>query len=89
MSHGIPVVVSRMGALQYTVRDGETGLLAQPGDAADLAEKITRIWADAELARRLGRGGRSHAELNFSPRAHFDRLVGIYSQAIDLAGQTA
>jgi glycosyltransferase involved in cell wall biosynthesis len=81
MSHGIPVVASRLGALQYTVLDGRTGLLAQPGDVADLAEKITRIWGDAELARTLGRGGREHVERNFSHRAHFDRTMEIYSQA--------
>jgi glycosyltransferase involved in cell wall biosynthesis len=82
MSHGIPVVASRIGALQGTVRDGETGFLAETGDAADFAEKIARIWNDPELARRLGANARRVVETQFSRQAHFDRLVPIYAEAI-------
>jgi glycosyltransferase involved in cell wall biosynthesis len=86
MSHGIPVVASRIGALEGTVRDGETGLLAQAGDAADLAEKIARIWNDAALARRLGANARKVVESEFSHQAHFDRLMRVYAEAIGEAG---
>ena len=86
MSHGIPVVASRIGALQETVRDGETGLLAEPGNAADFAEKIGRIWTDPGLARRLGRNARRRVESEFSHQAHFDRLARVYAQAIAQAG---
>lgn len=82
MSHGIPVVASRLGALQATVCDGETGLLAQPGDAADLAEKIRAIWDQPALARRLGANARKRAQSQFSRQAHFDRLLPIYADAI-------
>jgi len=78
MSHGVPVVASRIGALQETVRDGETGLLAEPGNAADLAEKLGRVWADADLARRLGRNARLRVEEEFAESAHFTRLVQVY-----------
>ncbi len=36
MASGIPVITSRIGGLPYTVSDGATGLLFEPGDAADL-----------------------------------------------------
>ena len=81
MSHGIPVVASSLGALKETVRDGETGLHARPGDVTDFAEKIARIWNDADLARRLGRGARRHVESQFSEQAHFDRIMRIYAEA--------
>ena len=82
MSHGIPVVASRLGALDGTVRDGETGLLAEPGNAADFAEKIGRVWNTPELARRLGRNARRYVETQFSGQAHFDRLFSVYEEAI-------
>lgn len=81
MSHGIPVIVSRIGGLQYSIRDGESGLLVEPGDAADLADKIRRVWDDPALARRLGSGARRHADAHFSPQAHVDRLMQIYAEA--------
>jgi glycosyltransferase involved in cell wall biosynthesis len=87
MSHGIPVVASRLGGLQGTVRDGATGLLAEPGNAADFAAKIRRIWDDPDLARRLGRGARSHVESQFSHGVHFDRLMRIYDEAVARVGQ--
>jgi glycosyltransferase involved in cell wall biosynthesis len=78
MSHGVPVVASRIGALSETVRDGETGLLAEPGDVSGLASAIRRIWDDAALARNLGHGGRRHVETQYGERAHFDRMMRIY-----------
>lgn len=78
MSHGVPVVASRIGALPETVVDGETGLLARPGDAADLADRIARVWNDPALARRLGANGRRRAEEEFSEDVHVARLVGVY-----------
>lgn len=56
MSLGVPVVASRFGALQYTVRDGVSGLLFEMNNPEDLAEKITRIWNDPQLAKSLGEG---------------------------------
>ncbi len=86
MGHGIPVVASRTGGLQGSIRDGETGLLAEPGNVADFAAKIGRVWADPDLARRLGRGAREHALQAFSHQAHFDRMMRIYREVLAEAG---
>src|SRR2546422_2513917 len=61
MACGSPVVASRVGGLQTTVRDGETGLLVAEGDPCALAETITRVLADGALHWRLGREGRRWA----------------------------
>ena len=61
MACGSPVVASRVGGLQTTVRDGETGLLVAEGDPCALAETITRVLADGALRWRLGREGRRWA----------------------------
>jgi D-inositol-3-phosphate glycosyltransferase len=55
MACGTPVVASRAGGLQFTVRDGETGLLTPPGDAAALAAAIGKLLDDPALRQRLGR----------------------------------
>lgn len=55
---GCPVVASDVGGVSSFVRDGENGLLAQPGDPEDLAAKITRVLEDPEQARRMGQRGR-------------------------------
>jgi glycosyltransferase involved in cell wall biosynthesis len=80
MSHGVPVVVSRIGALTETVVEGVTGLYANPGDARDLARQLRRVWDDAALARELGRNGRKRIEETFSDRMHFERLSRVYGE---------
>ena len=53
-ARGRPVVATRVGSLRDLVRDGETGLLVEPGDAAGLARAIVTLLADRELASRMG-----------------------------------
>ena len=57
MASGIPVVASRIGGVPYTVSDGVTGLLFEPGDAADMARQIARLLDDPDLAPTDGTGG--------------------------------
>jgi len=52
-----PLVVSRTGGLADVVRDGESGLLVPPGDAAALHAAILRLLTDKVLARRLRADG--------------------------------
>jgi D-inositol-3-phosphate glycosyltransferase len=57
MACGRPVIASRVGGLQTTVRDGVTGVLVPENDAAALAEMIDRVMGDGALRWRLGREG--------------------------------
>lgn len=81
MSHGIPVIASRIGGLPEFVHDGVTGLLAAPGSAADLAAKVTRLWNDAPLARRLGTAAREHIHENCNATIVVERLRAVYAEA--------
>jgi glycosyltransferase involved in cell wall biosynthesis len=80
MSHGIPVIASRIGGLPELVREGATGLLVEPGNAADLAQKITRLWEDPGLARRLGAGARAFIEAECSEATFVDRIHAVYAE---------
>ena len=82
MAEGIPVVASRIGALQDTVRDDETGLLVAPGDTTGLREAIERLWSDDELARRLGGAAHRRVVSDFSPGQHVARLGQIYKEVL-------
>ncbi len=57
MACGSPVVASRVGGLQTTVRDRVTGLLVQDHDPSALADTLVRVLDDADLRWRLGREG--------------------------------
>src|SRR5439155_1433975 len=48
------------------VRDGETGILVDPGDPAAVAAGITRLLGDAELRHRMGGAGRRAVEAHYN-----------------------
>ena len=78
MAYGLPVVVSRIGALSELVEDGVDGLLFDPGNASDLAEKMKRLWNDPSLCSRLGAAARQKASTCWSEKRHFEKLMAIY-----------
>ncbi len=82
---GLPVIASRLGAMAELVRDGETGLLFDPGNPYDLAAKMR--WADENLdaIREMGRNARLEYEQKFTSQTNFAQLMHIYSEAM-LAG---
>jgi phosphatidylinositol alpha-1,6-mannosyltransferase len=60
-AYGKPVVAGNVGGSLDAVCDGETGLLVDPTDPVLVAEAITRLLLERELARRLGEAGRRRA----------------------------
>jgi glycosyltransferase involved in cell wall biosynthesis len=66
MAAGRPVVASRIGGLPFTVADGATGLLCEPGDPDDLARKLEMLLDDPDLRTRMGRAGRRRFEEHYS-----------------------
>ena len=63
---GRPVVASHIGGLPFTVKDGKTGLLFEPGNPEDLAAKLTMLLDDPGLRQRLGTAGRRRFEREYS-----------------------
>ncbi len=59
---GVPLVTTDVGGLPDLVRDGETGLVARPGDAADLAAKLEAILVDPATAVARARRAREAVE---------------------------
>ena len=78
MACGTPVVASRVGGITEVVVDGETGFLVPPGDFGMLAERLTRILSDPELARRMGEAGRRRVLRAFSWDRIAQRVVELY-----------
>lgn len=57
MAAGVPVVATPVGGIPDFLRGGETGLFCRTDDPEDIAEKISRIMTDSELAERLRANG--------------------------------
>lgn len=73
-----PAIVSRIGALAELVRDGETGLLFEPGNPHDLADKLAWAQAHPEQMAAMGRNAREEYVARFSAEVNYRRLLEIY-----------
>jgi glycosyltransferase involved in cell wall biosynthesis len=78
---GTPVVASRLGAMEEMVRDGRTGLLFQPGDAANLADRVRELCA-ALPAAEMRRAARREYEQNYSAGRNYAMLMGLYQEVL-------
>jgi phosphatidylinositol alpha-1,6-mannosyltransferase len=63
---GVPVVGGMSGGIPDAVREGETGLLANPASPEAIAETVRRLLDDDALRARLGAGGRAAVESHFN-----------------------
>ena len=86
---GLPVIASRLGSMAASIDDGRTGLLFEPGNAADLAEKLR--WAEThpdEMAE-MGLAALKEYEARYTPEKNYEMLMEIYADAIDANHQVA
>jgi len=82
-ANGLPVIASRLGALPELVQDGQTGLLFDPGDAADMARKMRWAQSHAQEMAVMGGNARARYEAKFTGSRNHDQLMAIYQGAID------
>ena len=78
---GTPVVAARIGAVAEVVEDGRTGLHFRPGDAADLADRVT--WAldhpDEWGAMRVA--ARQRFDALYTAEKNYQMLMALYDAA--------
>lgn len=80
---GLPVVASRVGQAAEYIRDGETGLLVEPG-GIPLAYGALRLLADEPMRCTLG----AQAQQRSTAEWGWDRLAQVAEQAYTLVLQT-
>jgi glycosyltransferase involved in cell wall biosynthesis len=82
MACGLPVIAAAASGTTNLVRDGETGVLVQPGDIAAYAGALAAYAADPQLRRRHGEAG-----LAFARTMDWDAINGavmrVYQRVIE------
>jgi glycosyltransferase involved in cell wall biosynthesis len=82
MSLEVPVVATRIAGIPRLIRDGENGLLVEPGDVNALADRLAQLLAAPELRSRLGQAGRATIEVGYSFAARMDRVRALYDDLL-------
>jgi glycosyltransferase involved in cell wall biosynthesis len=69
-----PVVASDFPSTREAVTDRVNGLLCEPNDATDLAEKIRALYLDRKAAHDLGQAGFKLASQKFNAQINFSKI---------------
>ncbi len=77
---GVPVVASRVGGLNDTVRDGETGLLFPVGDSDTLACAVVRVLQDSDLRKQMSLVGRQMVARHYNWHDLAGQWVSLYGR---------
>ncbi len=85
MASGVPVVGTAGSGLSEVVEHGKTGFLCPVGDVRAMAEAVTQIFTDRELASKMGRAGRLRAQRLFSERRIIRQYLDLYYEIVGLA----
>lgn len=81
---GAPAIASRVGGIPDMVRDGETGYLVSPGDAAALADALAKALDDPNIDR-MSASARAFAREFFSPAAYVEAHRRLIEAALSAA----
>ncbi len=83
LSHGLPIISTRVGALPDGLKEGDNLLAVRPGDAEALARAIKRLIESPDLRRRLGENI-SLLSGRFSWRKIADEQFALYQETVKL-----
>jgi glycosyltransferase involved in cell wall biosynthesis len=80
MAMGLPVVSTRVSGIPELIEHGSSGLLAEPGDAKELAHCIERLIADPASAREMAGLARRTVERDFDVAIEAGKLLSAIRQ---------
>jgi glycosyltransferase involved in cell wall biosynthesis len=79
MAMGLAVVGTRAGGIPEVVVEGETGLLAPPGEPKPLAAAIVRLLKAPDLRRQFGDAGQARVAEHFGVDRLVEGTLAVYS----------
>jgi glycosyltransferase involved in cell wall biosynthesis len=87
MASGIPVVATAVGGTPEIVDDKITGLLVPPRNAASLAQAISCLLENPQVAARMGNAGRERIQRRFSMERAVYETQQLYTSLLESSGR--
>jgi glycosyltransferase involved in cell wall biosynthesis len=89
MASGLAVLSCRSVGVVDCLRDGENGLMVEPGDRVALAQALTRLVNYAQLRRRLAASALEECRRTYSWEAVGRQIMNVYEQLAGTVPDTA
>ncbi len=82
MAYGLPVASTNIGGIPQLVKDGESGFLAQPGDADKISDGIAALLTDIDKYRAFSLNSLLFASENYGFDVHLKKLEEVYESVL-------
>lgn len=82
MSHGLPVVATRVGGIPELVEDGENGFLFQPGDEKAATEAVSQLVLDTELRHRMSESSKRKFDNDLNIEVIKRQMENLYDEVL-------
>ena len=79
----LPVIGSRLGALEEIVSQNQTGFFFEPNDTESLTRVVKRLFANPKILADAGQAARERYLTRYTPEKNLEQLEGIYAKAIE------
>lgn len=83
LATGCPVVATAAGAINEIITDEFNGLLAEPGSAESICEKVLMLFENPELMTKLSKNGIASCKANYSPVFIAKKSLAFYKTVIN------
>ncbi len=79
---GLPILISRTAGSHELLKNGETGMVIEAKNPADIAAKVRRIIEDPALYTRLSEGGNAFVRANLSWQKYTDQMLAVFTEVL-------
>ncbi len=87
LSHGLPVIATRVGGIPEAVEEAVNGLLVEPGDVAALSRAMAALAEAPDSRLRMGRSSLEICRKRFSTSQVQERLLQVYAETRRRCGE--
>jgi glycosyltransferase involved in cell wall biosynthesis len=84
LSLGNAILGASIGGIPELIEDGVDGYIFKAGDTNDLVEKAGLLIGQPQATVNMGKRGRKKAQLLFAPDEHYEKIMDLYEQTIEL-----
>jgi glycosyltransferase involved in cell wall biosynthesis len=79
LAAGVPVIASRIGTGEDLISNGETGVHFTPGDAVDLANKVTQLWQNPQRLEAMRDLARQAYLKDYTAERNYQLMLDLYA----------